>query len=176
MDKVVSHLPLTLDIWVQSQASPGRICGGQSGTGKFFSWVLCFSVTSASTFIHLFLTVGFSFNMWVLNYKLWILFSCLDCLVSVKGECVRGVLADTVLSSTLDFVSVFCISLTLYFFYHNPHYVWSLCSCIVISNSVFTREFISYPEIDCSYTCKKACTYSFSFIVIVEPVKNLSTP
>jgi len=66
---------------------------------------------------------------------------------------------DTVLSSTLGFVSVFFSSLTLYFFYRSLHYVWSLCSCIVISNSAFTREFTSYLEIGCSYTCKKACTY-----------------
>jgi len=68
---------------------------------------------------------------------------------------VRGVLAHTVLYSTLGFVSVFFVSLSLYF-YHSLHYV--CCSCIVISNSSFTREFTSYPEIRCSYTCKKACT------------------
>jgi len=50
--------------------------------------------------------------------------------------------------------------------YHGLHYVWSLCSWIVISNSSLTQEFTSYPEIGCSCTCKKASTYSFNYILM----------
>jgi len=86
MDKVLNQLPLTLDIWVQSQSSPDRICGGQSGTGKvFFSGALLFpcsihSVTSPSTFIHLALML---YNLrdwqphWISHWKLFY-FSQLD--------------------------------------------------------------------------------------------------
>jgi len=31
--QVVSHQPLTMQVWVESQANPCGICGGISGTG-----------------------------------------------------------------------------------------------------------------------------------------------
>ena len=39
MAQVVSHQPLAAEFWVRSQASPCKICGGQSGngTGVFLS-------------------------------------------------------------------------------------------------------------------------------------------
>ena len=48
-----SHQPLTIETWIQSQTSPRRICGRQSGTGTCFSWSsLVFSCHHHSPVLH----------------------------------------------------------------------------------------------------------------------------
>ena len=54
MAQAVSHLPLTTEAQVQSQASPCWICGGLSDTGTDYSVYssFCLSVTFHYSFIY----------------------------------------------------------------------------------------------------------------------------
>jgi hypothetical protein len=46
MDQADSYRPLTAEAWFRDQFSACGICGGQSGTGTVFLWILQFFAVS----------------------------------------------------------------------------------------------------------------------------------